>query len=127
MSLDTFYQPIDFTCSHSVTPVKLKNAKLNQYIAMFLCTLIRLERYRWTYGRKWRPIRMPKSQIKLPVTPQGKPDWQFMENYIKSLPYTKNLKSVKNTEADFQLPNSFEQLLKKSMQPFEQDFKSYLC
>ena len=94
-----FYQPIDFTCSHSVTSVKLKNAKLNQYIAMFLCTLIELERYRWAYGRKWRPTRMPKSQIKLPTTPEGKPDWQFMENYIKSLPYTKNLEPVKDTEA----------------------------
>ena len=86
-----FYQPIDFTCSHSVTPVKLKNAKLNKYIAMFLCGLIELERHKWAYGRKWRPIRMPKSQIKLPVTINGKPDFEFMENYIKSLPYSSSL------------------------------------
>ena len=25
--------------------------------------------------------------IKLPVTLDGEPDWQFMENYMKSLPY----------------------------------------
>lgn len=25
--------------------------------------------------------------VKLPITPQGTPDWQFMEDYIKSLPY----------------------------------------
>jgi hypothetical protein len=68
-----------------------KNAKLNPYIAMFLCTLIELEKYKWAFGRKWRPIRMPKSTIKLPATPQGEPDWQFMENYIKSLPFSSSL------------------------------------
>ena len=25
--------------------------------------------------------------VNLPVTPEGEPDWQFMEDYIKSLPY----------------------------------------
>lgn len=82
-----FYQEHKFTCSHDVTPLYLKNHTLNKYIAMFICTLIELERYRWTFGRKWRPIRMPKSRIKLPVTDDGSPDWQYMEDYIKSLPY----------------------------------------
>ena len=35
--------------------------------------------------------RMQKSLIKLPVDSNGKPDWQFMEDYIKSLPYSINL------------------------------------
>lgn len=82
-----FYQEHNFTCSHDVTPLYLKDYPLNQYIAMFICTLIEMERYRWNYGRKWRPIRMPQSKIKLPVTDNGRPDWQYMENYIKSLPY----------------------------------------
>ena len=86
-----FYQPLDFTCSHSVAPVKLKNAKMNKYIAMFLCSVIGIERYRWNYGRKWRPIKMRKSKIKLPVDINGNPDWQFMENYIKTLPYSSGL------------------------------------
>jgi hypothetical protein len=29
---------------------------------------------------------MPNSFIKLPVKTDGSPDWQFMENYIKTLP-----------------------------------------
>ncbi|MBO4250608.1 MAG: restriction endonuclease subunit S [Paludibacteraceae bacterium] len=86
-----FYQNRDFTCSHSVNPLYLKNHVMNEYIAIFLCTLIEKERFRWAYGRKWRPIRMPSSKIKLPVTPEGTPDWQFMEDYIKSLPYSKNI------------------------------------
>lgn len=30
---------------------------------------------------------MNDTKIKLPATPDGKPDWQWMESYIKSLPY----------------------------------------
>ena len=55
---------------------------------MFLCSLIEKEKYRWAYGRKWRPVRMPNSLIKLPATKEGQPDWDFMESYIKSLPYS---------------------------------------
>ena len=86
-----FYQTKEFTCTHDVNPLYLKNHELNRYIAMFLCSLIELEQYRWAYGRKWRPARMPKSKIKLPVLENGQPDWQFMEDYIKSLPYSRNL------------------------------------
>ena len=35
--------------------------------------------------------RMKKSLIKLPVDSDGKPDYKFMEDYIKSLPYSINL------------------------------------
>lgn len=89
-----FYQQKPFTCSHDVNPLYLHpdwNKELNPFIAMFLCSLIEKERYRWTYGRKWRPKRMPSSLIKLPVDSNNNPDWQFMEDYIKSLPYSKNI------------------------------------
>ena len=84
-----FYQDREFTCTHDVNPLTLKKYPLNKYIALFICTVIEVERYRWTYGRKWRPSRMPKSTIKLPVKKDGTPDWDFMENFIKSRPYSK--------------------------------------
>lgn len=89
-----FYQAKPFTCTHDVNPLYLHpqwNQELNPFIAMFLCSLIEKEQYRWTYGRKWRPKRMPSSLIKLPVDSNGYPDWHYMEDYIKSLPYSKNL------------------------------------
>lgn len=78
-----FYQNKEFTCSHSVNPLYIKSHVLNEYIALFLCSIIEKERFRWAYGRKWRPIRMPSSMIKLPVTPEGSPDWQYMETFVK--------------------------------------------
>lgn len=86
-----FYQSREFTCTHDVNPLYLKKHTLNEYIAMFLCSLIELEKYRWAYGRKWRPVRMPSSLIKLPITQKGEPDWQFMEDYIKGRSYSKCL------------------------------------
>jgi hypothetical protein len=58
---------------------------------MFLCPLIYKEKYRFNYGRKWDKEMMQNSKIKLPITSDGSPDWQFMENYIKSLPYSKSM------------------------------------
>lgn len=89
-----FYQPVEFTCTHDVNPLYIHprwNKEMNVYIAMFLCTIIEKERFRWAYGRKWRPKRMPSSIIRLPVDSKGNPDWQFMEDYIKSLPYSAEL------------------------------------
>jgi hypothetical protein len=85
-----FFQDKDFTCSHDVNVLYLREREWNKYIALFICTLIELEQYRWAFGRKWRPSRMPDSIIKLPVK-GGKPDWLFMENYIKSLPYSSSV------------------------------------
>ncbi len=86
-----FYQERDFTCSHDVNVLYLKEREWNKYIAMFICTLIQMEQYRWAYGRKWRPNRMPDSEIKLPVDKNGNPDFKFMENYIKTLPYSASI------------------------------------
>ncbi len=88
---EAFYQEKDFTCTHDVNPLYLLDHELNKYIAIFLCVLIRKEKYRWNYGRKWRPTRMPDSIIKLPVDKDGKPDWLFMENYIKTIPYSSSI------------------------------------
>lgn len=69
----------------------IPNFKCNNYIAMFLTTIINLEQYRYNYGIKCSQIRIKKMTIKLPVDAQGNPNWQFMEDYIKSLPYSANL------------------------------------
>lgn len=83
-----YYQPEKFTCSHDVTPLYRIDGDFNKYTAMFIICVIEHDRYRWTYGRKWRPIRMKNSVIKLPADINQKPDWDYMEKFIKSLPYS---------------------------------------
>jgi hypothetical protein len=63
------------------------NAKLNKYNGLFLVAVLDLERPKYSYGRKYRKY-LSETKIKLPVDNNGGPDWQFMENYIKALPYS---------------------------------------
>lgn len=80
-----FYQKVPFTCSHSINPLYLKIHKLNEKIALFLIRMIEMQGICFQYSRKWRPERMKKSKILLPIDNEGEPDWLFMENYIKQL------------------------------------------
>lgn len=102
---NAFYQKEQFTCSHDITAFYVKNHMMNPHLAMFLCTIIMKDKYRWSYGRKPHDVKkFGKSVIKLPVKHNADgtifiddehtyseegyvPDWQFMEDYIKSLPY----------------------------------------
>lgn len=81
-----FYQPKAF-----VTGVKvytLRHNRLNKYNALFISTLLNKENYRYNYGNARILYKIKKERIKLPVDVNGNPDWQFMEDYIKSLPYS---------------------------------------
>jgi N-6 DNA Methylase family protein len=86
------YQDKNFSASDHVEKLIPKFDNCNIYIAMFITTLINKERYRYNYGRKCSQTKMKSSKIKLPIikTQSGEicPDWQFMEDYIKSLPYS---------------------------------------
>jgi hypothetical protein len=87
---EAFYQPVPFCSTEDVHIFKPK-FKINQYIALFMSTLIKREKYRYNYGRKWGIGRMKISKIKLPVASDGEPDFKFMEEYIKTLPFSKQI------------------------------------
>lgn len=82
---NAYYQVADFTCSHDITPIYLKNHTLNRYIALFLIPLIMKSGESFEYAKKWRPKRMRKSQLLLPVTSDGTPDYEFMEAYMQEI------------------------------------------
>ncbi len=83
---NAFYQKEEFTCSHSVTALYPLNHKLNLYEALFICSVIMIEKYRWSYGRKPHDVKkLGKSVIKLPVNAQNEIDWDFMNNYMQAL------------------------------------------
>lgn len=63
------------------------NERLNKYIGMFIVTLLDLERPKYSFGRKWSS-RIASTTIKLPATAQGLPDWEYMEQYIRSLSHS---------------------------------------
>lgn len=83
------YQPLNFTASDHVEKL-IPRFKMNKYHAMFIVTILNLEQYRYNYGRKASQTRLRDIFIKLPSMDE-KPDFEFMEKYIKSLTYSSNL------------------------------------
>lgn len=59
------------------------NPKLNEYNALFIVTVLDLERPKWCFGRGRAP-KLANEKIKLP-SKNNEPDWEYMEQYIKSL------------------------------------------
>lgn len=87
-----FYAPEDF-CATSDVNIFRPKFKMSQYVGIFLATIINFsENYKWAYGRQCRVGDSKNIYVNLPVTPEGEPDWQFMEDYIKSLPYGDRIK-----------------------------------
>ena len=79
-----FYQEEDFYSGDHIVVCRAK--WINKYTAIFLKTLLERERYRYSYGRAFKMDLIKETVVKLP-TKEGKPDFLFMENYIKALPY----------------------------------------
>lgn len=80
-----YYQVSRFTCSHDVNALYLRKKQLNRYIALFLISCIEKQRVCFTYVRKWRPKRMIKSKLLLPVDENGNPHWLLMESIAKAI------------------------------------------
>ncbi|OFY63489.1 MAG: type II restriction endonuclease subunit M [Bacteroidetes bacterium RIFCSPLOWO2_02_FULL_36_8] len=63
----------------------------NKYVNLFLVTILRQLSSKYDFGRQVRLKRIENEIIKLPVNSKQEPDFEFMENYIKSLPYSMSI------------------------------------
>lgn len=79
-----FYQAYEFTCSQNI--LILRNDKfLNKINAKFLCTIINqyLNKKGYGYGYPVGLNRVKRNSLLIPINSLGKPNWKFMEDYIK--------------------------------------------
>lgn len=74
------YQEKDFI--GSTTLCIGRSEHLNKFNALFIVTVLDLQRERFNYGRKWAPT-LRETLIKLPCK-NDLPDWEFMEDFIKN-------------------------------------------
>ena len=105
-----FYQNKDFICGDHM--VVLRSKFFNIYTGLFITALLNKERFRYNYGRAFTMDIIAKTRIKLPTTPSGEPDWKFMEEYIKSLPYSKNIEPSKPNEVVDELMEVKKEVIK---------------
>lgn len=86
----TFYHPYNFIGRGGAGSAinVLKSSKFNKYRALFLSKVIEFNSAeKASYGTQLNGKRLRKQKIMLPVDNNNQPDWQFMEDYMKSLPY----------------------------------------
>lgn len=80
-----YYQSGEFTCSHDITVIYLKDQAMSKELATFLIPSIQKAGESFAYAKKWRPIRMRRSKLMLPIQADGTPDWEFMSTFMKKV------------------------------------------
>lgn len=89
-----FYQDKNFIASDHVEKLVPIDFSLNKYIGLYFVTLIRMEMYRYGYGRKFNQGRIKETIVQLPCIIKNElyiPDLNYMENYIKSLEFSDSI------------------------------------
>ena len=78
-----FYQKDDFL--PGVKVYTLRNEHLNVNIGLFVCAVLNVNEYKYSYGRARILSFIKKETILLPADSDGYPDWQFMNDYMNEL------------------------------------------
>lgn len=85
-----FYQQSDFITGPHIIVIRAE--WFNVYTASFLISLLNMERYRYpVFGRAFSKELIQETMLPLPVNEKEEPDYEFMERYIQSLPYSSNI------------------------------------
>ncbi|MDA2936439.1 restriction endonuclease subunit S [Patescibacteria group bacterium AH-259-L05] len=96
MFCNVFYQEFKYFSDDNIHTLLFRNKDhekyyKNKYVNLFLVTILKQLSKKYGYGRQVRFKRFEEEVIKLPVKGKNKIDFEFMENYIKSLPYSSSL------------------------------------
>lgn len=90
----TTFQYGGFVASSKAAILTPKSFRLSPHIGLFIATFIRVQRGLWGNNRIYTPEMIANTKIKLPATSTGEPDWNFMELYMRSLPYSDLVKDI---------------------------------
>ncbi len=83
----TFYQGYDFLGRGGAgsSVLMLYGKKMNCYVGLFLSRCVQQTASKYSYGHMANKDGIKRDRFMLPVTDDGEPDYQFMEDYIKEL------------------------------------------
>nr|WP_249641564.1 MULTISPECIES: restriction endonuclease subunit S [unclassified Enterococcus] len=84
-----FYHPYTAYFSGDTRFIKIADFSNNINVNLFITTMIMQQKDKYAYGYKMGTKRLSSQKIMLPVTNENIPDWQFMEDYIKSISNSK--------------------------------------
>jgi len=79
-----YYQPSAFALDTHVTSLRARNI-LSKFTLIFISSIISKQRENYGHGYSISDNRLKELKIMLPVTNDGEPDWNYMEQYAKSM------------------------------------------
>ncbi len=82
---EAFYHSYECIFSDDVKRLHLKHYKDNKFVLLFMGVAIRQQKVKYQYAYKFSEQRMRRQAIMLPVSDDGQPDYQFMEDYVREL------------------------------------------
>jgi hypothetical protein len=84
---NAFYQDQEYFACDDVN-VLVPKYPMSRWVQLFIGAIIKHGRTRFTYGYKWTLARMKETKVRLPIDKDGKPDWDYMEAFMKGLPFS---------------------------------------
>jgi len=93
VGMSVYYQDSPFCASPDVTILTPLFEDFDKLIALFIVGTLSKQKHQWNYGNQIRLNDSQKLKILLP-TKNNKPDWDYMREYIRSLPYSEYLETI---------------------------------
>ena len=87
MFCNSFYQSENFICDDNIL-VLIEKQKMTKNIKHFIATILSMDIYKFSFTRQYRQKDFNKHIIMLPINDKGNLDWEWIEEYMKSLPYS---------------------------------------
>lgn len=80
-----FYHPYECIFTDDVKRLHLRNYKNGKFVLLFFASLFAQQRSKYSYGYKFKEMRMLRQKLMLPVDDSGEPDYEYMEQYSKNM------------------------------------------
>jgi len=79
---EAFYHSYNIIPTNFMNVLSIKNREMTKNTGVFLCTILKLLRFKYSYGRKLGASKLAKETIKLPSL-NGVPNWGWIESYME--------------------------------------------
>lgn len=83
--VESFYHPYSCLFTDDVKRFHLKDYPDNKHVLLFFKTIILKQKEKYMYGYKFNAKRMKRQSILIPINIEGKPDYEYMEQYMINL------------------------------------------
>jgi hypothetical protein len=78
-----FYHSYTASLDMKIHTIQIKNRVLNKYLAKFIVYALKCSIGNTSYGNQVSSTDLPKKKLYLPINSKGKPDYDFMESFIR--------------------------------------------